>query len=392
MMINMSDNFFPHEDGVKHVTYIEKIDLDKEKDRDLEEGNGFRVTSAKGIKKDIKDIDGIFSTRYGRTLKDVDSFADKYKCRCGNLDQKINVGLVCPKCSEKVKFVDDDFSYFGWIVLDERYPIIHANLYMSLSSLIGAKRLENIIEYVEIRDEDGFGLDTEIPDDEPFFGIGLLEFKERFREVVDYYGRKPNKASVKEDILKNEEKVFTCSIPVFTTLMRPYNDEPGALAYEKTNSIYESMSKTAHTINDDSLAMNQVKKTKERLMHDLQVKYNELYDELLNIISGKKGTVRNLFGGRYNFTARNVVVPDPKLRVDQVSLSYTALVELKQQTIINILCKSYNMSHDEAYKTWYRASINIDERVFKILEGIIQNSKEGIPVLINRNQELGYIS
>lgn len=388
----MSSNFFPYEEDVKHLTYIEKINLDDERREDLEKDNGFIVTSAKGIKKDIKDPDGIFSTRFGRTLKDVDSFADRYKCKCGNLDQKINKGLVCPKCNEKVRFIDDDFSYFGWIVLDEKYPIIHANLYMSLGSLIGSKKLENIISYVEERDEDGFEVKAEKSQDEPFFGIGLLEFRERFEEVVKYYSSKPSKFSLRDDIMNNKDKVFTCSIPVFTTLMRPYDDEPGALAYEKTNGIYESMSKTAHTINDDSLEMLRVKKTKEQLMYDLQVKYNELYEEILNIISGKKGTVRNLFGGRYNFTARNVVVPDPKLRVDQVSLSYTSLVELLQQTIINILCKSYNMSHDEAYKTWYKASINIDEKIFKIIEGIIQNTKEGIPILINRNQQLGYIS
>ena len=35
--------------------------------------------------------------------------------------------------------------------------------------------------------------------------------------------------------------------------------------------------------------------------------------ELVEILSGKKGTVRALFGGRYNFTARDVIVPNIKM-------------------------------------------------------------------------------
>ena len=41
-----------------------------------------------------------------------------------------------------------------------------------------------------------------------------------------------------------------------------------------------------------------------------------------------------------NFSARSVIVPNPKLRIDQVKLPYHALVELLQQSIINILKKA----------------------------------------------------
>jgi hypothetical protein len=118
----------------------------------------------------------------------------------------------------------------------------------------------------------------------------------------------------------------------------------------------------------------------------------ELYKELESIISGKKGSIRTLFGGRYNFTSRNVIVPDPKLRIDEVTMPYAALVELLQQSIINILQKSYNMSYSDAYKWWYKSQIVKDERVYQIIKGLIKDKPRGIPVLINRNPSINYLS
>ena len=58
------------------------------------------------------------------------------------------------------------------------------------------------------------------------------------------------------------------------------------------------MANIAARINDDKTAMNRKKKPKNQLLFDLQMKYRELYDEIRKIISGKKGSIRALFGGR----------------------------------------------------------------------------------------------
>ena len=107
--------------------------------------------------------------------------------------------------------------------------------------------------------------------------------------------------------------------------------------------------------------------------------------DIIEILKGKKGSIRTLFGGRYAFSSRCVIVPNPKLRVDEVTLPYKALVTLLQHSIINILKKSYNMTYSDAYNVWYKSLIKKDETVYKIIEGLIKDRDRGIPVIINRN-------
>ena len=81
--------------------------------------------------------------------------------------------------------------------------------------------------------------------------------------------------------------------------------------------------------------------------------------------------------------SRDVIVPDKTLRIDEVSLPYVALVELLQQTIINLLQKIYNLSCNDAYNIWYNAQSSPDNRVVSIIENLLKKRK--IHVLINRN-------
>ena len=143
------------------------------------------------------------------------------------------------------------------------------------------------------------------------------------------------------------------------------------------------MAKLVAKINTTKLRINRKAKQKNQLLWDLQCKQQELYQELEDILSGKKGIVRQLLGGRYQFTSRDVIVPDKTLRLDEVSLPYAALVELLQQTIINLLRKIYNLSANDAYNIWYLAQSEPDERVVSIINELIRKRK--VHILINRN-------
>ena len=143
------------------------------------------------------------------------------------------------------------------------------------------------------------------------------------------------------------------------------------------------MAKLVAKINTTKLRINRKAKQKNQLLWDLQCKQQELYQELEDILSGKKGIVRQLLGGRYQFTSRDVIVPDKTLRLDEVSLPYAALVELLQQTIINLLRKIYNLSANDAYNIWYLAQSEPDERVVSIINELLRKRK--VHILINRN-------
>jgi len=408
----MADNInkqYPFDPDFHYECRLERINLDEEREKDLLTGNGFVITEPSSIKKDINNgINTIFSTRYGQTLQDVNAFADRYKCKCGHLKSRINHGIKCPICGHRVEFLDDDFEYFGWIVIRGPYYLIHPNLYKSLEFLIGTSKLINIIRRIDEKDIDGFSISKKKSDkdlvhllksksydqivkDEPFFGIGMISFRERIEEILNYYVDKyPGKYEYYNDIMTNLDKLFIQSVPVYTTHLRPFRVEGEKLVFEGTNATYNIMAKLAAELNRTNLRISRSKKPKEQLLFEMQTYYNDLYKEIEAGLAQKKGVIRQLFGGRYNFSSRSVIVPGPDLRIDQVRLPYHGLVELLQQTIINVLQKTYGYSYSEAYKTWYKAQIKLDPRVKTIIELLIKDTPNGIPVLINRNPSINY--
>lgn len=385
---------YPHSDEYRYETKLTRINFDDERILDILSNNGFLVSDTKGIKKDIKDPNSIFSPKYGQTLKDINQFANKYRCECGATTHKINDGVKCKVCGTKVKYVDDNFDYTGWIVLKEPYQIIHPSFYKSIEFIIGTETLQNILDVEHTtKDEDGHDMEIKAPDDEPYFAIGMMNFIDRFDEIMFHYiNKKKQKMAYYDDIMEHRRDVFTSSIPVFTSLLRPFEFDAKSLYYEDTNALYMMINKLKTQINNESLKLFRMKKPKLQCLYNLQMKFNELYTSIEAILSGKKGAIRTLIGGRYNFTSRDVIVGDPMLRIDEVSLPYSALCELLQQRIINILHKSYSMNYNDAYNFWYRACITRNETVANIIQSLIDNdkSKRGLPLLINRNPTISY--
>lgn len=389
---------YPNNPDYEYAVYMERIDFDKERDHDIKTGKGFIISSPKAtLKKDMKNPDGIFSTRFGQRLGDTNPFIDRYKCQCGELKSAINNGLKCEKCGTICKFVDDDFEMFGWITLDKEYSIINPDMFKQLDTFFGrskkikdkkAKRgsvLLNIIDFDQEMDQHGWIIGYKQVPNEPFYGIGMIEFKERFQEILDYYYAKNHKKEIYDDIMHDIDKLFINSIPVYTTLLRPMDITADTMYFEKTNSYFNMMVRQAAMINKNKRKIDRNPRQKNLQLFRLQQKYMVLYDEIIEILNGKKGELRNLVSGRFNFSSRSVIKQNPDLRIDQVELPYTELVITEQQRIINVLHKMLNISYQEAYDKWYTAIGTVDNTVVDILWDIIHSSGEGIPVLINRN-------
>lgn len=282
---------YPYSDKYEYDTRMEIIDMDKERIEDITTGNGFIVSAAKAIKDDLKDDNGIFSTKYGTTLQDAEPYGNRYRCKCGHYSKKFYTGQVCPICKTQVKYVDDNFTYFGWIILKDPYHIIHPNLYMNIASLIGSSTFKDIITPNDDKDEDGNDLPVERTKDEPYKKIGMMEFYNRFDEIIDFYiAKRPDKIDHYNLIKEHREKVFIQSIPVYTIHLRPYKLEAGELHFEGTNALFNMMTHLATRINDDRYKINRKSKPKSQLLYNLQKKYMKLNEEINQILSGKKGS------------------------------------------------------------------------------------------------------
>ena len=409
MTINRKINVsmtYPSSREYEYVSKITIIDLDKESKEDIRSGNGFQISSPKNSnKKDMKDPDGIYSSRFGQKLGDVNPYADRYSCECGNLKSRINHGMECPMCHTKVKYVDDNFKMFGWIILKEPYHIIHPKFYDSLDFIFGespyntekkkikGRKLKNILNYSPDVDQHGFAEECSFkPKNEPFYGIGMYEFYNRFDEILDYYIKKyPKKQAYYDEIQEHRDIIFCHSIPVFTTHLRPADVIDDHFFFEPCNAMYNMINRLAYSINKDKRKMNNNYKIKNIQLYELQMKFMELVNEVMNILTGKRGQLRNLVGGRYSYSCRAVIRQDATLRCDQVKLPYVTLVKCLQQQIINILVRNYNISPSEAHKIWFRAIAKKDERIGEIINSIIAASTpEGLPIILNRNPTINY--
>lgn len=403
--LNLSVRYsYPRNDEYDIVAYLERINFEEEKYEDLKKGKGFIVSvpQKSSLKKDIKNPDGIFSTKFGQRLGDLNPYIDQYSCQCGNLKSAINNGLECPKCGTICKHIGDDFSIFGWIEIDREYGIINPDMFKLLDSFFGRSKhlknkrakkgsvLMNMIEYDKEIDQNGHEVGDKIKSGEPYYGIGMIEFKNRFDEIFEYYYSKNKKKEIYEDIMVDRDKLFINSIPVFTTLLRPMDIFADTMYYEKTNGYYNMMVKGAQQINKNKRKIDRVPKAKNHQLFRFQMKYMALYDEVVNILNEKKGQLRTLLSGRFNFSSRCVIKQNPKLRIDQVELPYAELVIANQQKIINILHRMYNISYQEAYDKWYKSIGTVDQTIVNIIEDMIKQSGEGLPVIINRNPTISF--
>jgi len=296
---------YPYSDKYEYTTQLVRRDLDATRINDLKTGPHFIVDAPKGIKNDVKLQNGIFSSRFGSTIADVDSFNGRYRCKCGYTRGSIMHGETCPVCHHIVKYYDDDVSIFGWLVLKDKYWIIHPNIYRTLESFIGATRLNRIIEPDIQVDSNGKEIKREEPikKDEPFMGIGILEFKERYDEILEFYNNKyPAKATYYNDLKSVKDITFTHSIPVFSALLRPSALDNGSLKYQSCNENYQMLSNLVYNCNKDKLRMDQKIKEKVQLLYDIQYQYNAIYEELKEILSKKRGDIRSSVGGRLTYS------------------------------------------------------------------------------------------
>ena len=74
---------YSKDDNYEYETRLERINMDTERRKDVLSGNGLIVSSPKAIKDDIKDPNGIYSTKYGPGLQDANAFGNRYRCKCG---------------------------------------------------------------------------------------------------------------------------------------------------------------------------------------------------------------------------------------------------------------------------------------------------------------------
>lgn len=392
---------------------IQIMNWDKEYEKDMVSGVGFDITDETGFdeNKEILKENGIYSPKYGSSMTDDNPFSERYSCKCGALQGRVYEGETCKECGEIAKFVDDNVFITGWFTLNTTF-IIHPIVYNLLEYIIGPKNLRLILEDSKKINRDGKKVNEfeseKLMSTHPYVGETILGFKKNFYEIIDYfYELKKKKIRTKdvqkykhlkselEDtyklIMDNKRKIFQRHIPVYTVVLRPIHFGE-SFSYLSINKEYTNLSVLIYSINKRSLDIERKKIITNRLLFKIQVSINSIYKEIISIISTKEGHIRkNLLGSRFNNSSRCVIVPlAENVRINEIKLPYKAFLELYKPQIINLLQKIDGLSIEKANERWSKARIKFNKKIYELMNYLIENTKGGLHVLINRNPTINY--
>lgn len=370
-----------------------RMNWDAEFYKDLLDGTGFIITEPAEMSLDgdkRKSLDGPQSPRYGTSFEDEQSFIERYRCQCGKFMGRLFEGEVCPFCGKKVEFRDSDIKVTGWITLGDDNRVINPYYYNMFVKTIGKNEFPDLIyaRYKigtdgerEIATED----DTDYEPLSPYSGRGIDYFFDNYEEILEYFKKiKKNKASSIDLLLKQKRQAFISHIPIASTMLRPQS-------VTNDTFYFNSMDKEINTLFSLSESLKRcVDIERDYILQRIQTRLANMWDMYFSTLNSKEGLIRGeILGGSLNYTARNVIVPEPSLRDDEIALSYHTFLNLFKYKIIYYLMKIEDINLAKAHEIWKSATI-FNPKVYDVMEYIIEN--ENTRVLINRNPTLNFYS
>ena len=229
----------------------------------------------------------------------------------------------------------------------------------------------------------------------------MIDFYERFDEIMKYFLDKNKKFDLYIFIMSQKSVVFAKSIPVYNALMRHFTIKDGKIKYTKDDILFKRIFTNHQLLNNDfALArkMEGAKKRKggverlrkENILYRIQKDILALWDFSFEAIDGKTGVINGqIVAGRMDYTARNVIVPDPTLEMDQVDIGYITALEIMKLEFIDFAVKMYDINHREAANIWRDATMTYSPRVHKILSHI--NTMKPIILSTFRNPSINLL-
>lgn len=357
-------------------------------------GKGFRIKQQKSFDTKFKKFkDGIHSVNFGTSWEDEDAFKDRYSCECGKKKGSVYEGEICPECGTKVGFVDVDLGKFGWIVMNSRYKVINPSMYALLQKYIGKTALENMLKFTKEPDADGHYPPNPPTGKNKYTSIGLLGFREKLVEILEYYRpKKPKKEDYYWEILKKWDCIFTSAVPVYSNVLRPITTSPQEYHYTKVEQAFNVITGCVNRLNVYKGEIDETNISNiNTLLFKIQEKVNAVDELTFKMLDKKTGHIHDgIFGGRMDFSARDVIVPDPTLRANQIKLSYLAVLELYKLEICNMITKINGCSYTAALKYWFDAHIRFSKFVYEVMIYIMEKTKYGMICLINRNPTIDF--
>jgi len=332
---------------------------------------------------------------------------------------------------------DTPIDRVGWIVF-EKFKIISPLFYERMKKVFTNKRLNAMLTF-EIKtdkngnlisDEDSLFVkpdkNGEYPDTFDPQNIGLPGFIKHFEEILDLYGNKdvPEYAVVKNAY--DNGLLFIDKMPVISSKLRPGKIIKGSknknknnqratktiVKYDDINGHYNFILQYSNTIKEllemhsftsiddlndqfeeDKLNANDTVYGIYKILYSLQEEAYQIIVYIINnFLKDKKGVLRKLIAStRVNYSARNVLTPRLKGKIDEVELPYLTFLELYRFPLTNLIVKAEGITYNEADEYIQNCKRRFDNKLFKYMRELIVNSKKvenPISILLNRNPSI----
>jgi len=316
----------------------------------------------------------------------------EYCCACRELIGRFNEGRVCPKCNKEVKAnYSINLLKRGWIDL-ENYFLIIPGMYRKIEKFIGRRQLEEILY-----PEDQFRSHSEKNRNKsltPFKGIGVREFKNRYKEILEYFRKRSKNPQLYSFLMERKNITFTTKILVMSIAFRPmYVSPKKELYYHEINGELVSL-----LTNLKLMKKNKVIDI-DGTLGKMQKNLTEIYEYVISKFKKKDvdPIKQSVVASKVWYSSRMVITSESDLNdIDCVRLSYKSFLGLFKLEIINCMMHGYTVKdfvHMTAleclnYLDVRELSDTIDERVYQIMLDLIDLDKrkdDGLWVLVIRN-------
>jgi len=293
--------------------------------------NGFceelkEVTSIKIIDKKNFHKDGLFSEQIFGPIKN-------YTCQCGTYYGVSRSGGTCSICGVDVINSYERRKRFAKIVIPIK--VVNPIFYHFLSYLCGSSLMSSIDvllkdeKSVMFKEGDEYIVKSSdlVPDN-----INTWERTEAIYEMVLEISRK----FAKQDSLWNLVYTNIDKLLMKNIIVLPPDMRPAAKGVERNNQVVDEINKyymqilTKREIMLSTIVdIENSKQMYYQYFRQLQKDVFELYDHIITKLSKKEGLIRgNILGKRIDFSGRAVIIPDPKLNLDECTLPYVMVLEL----------------------------------------------------------------
>ena len=356
-------------------------------------GKGIRVKRSRSFdsKTGKRYDDGIHSKFFGTVWEDEDAYKARYTCECGHFIGAVHEGEICPECKTVCGYVDVDMEKKAWIILD-RFKIINPGMYALIEKYIGKTLLNKMLSPEVEFDEDAHIIKSTAPRDK-YNSIGLTGFVDNFLDILHWLRpKRENKEKYYWEIIKKFDCVFASCIPIYPSMLRPIFTSPTEYHYTDTEKAYNAAIGCANKLNRYTGPIDETNfESVNGLLYCIQEQVNLVDKYTFKMLDKKFGHIHDgIFGGRIDFSARDVIVPDPTLEANQISLSYAAVHELYKLELINLIQKISGCNENAALKIWWDGHMRFSNYVYNVMIYLLRETKHGLWCVINRNPSIDH--